>query len=46
MGGVIDTGLPLILFGGLSILGFIFEEHGTICSPTFKGIINCCRPKK
>lgn len=38
--------LPLAAYGIWMVLGFKFEEEGTITSQTFKGLINRFRPTK
>lgn len=41
-----EIGLPLIFYTVWMVTGFKFEETGTYCSPTFKGLIKFFRPTK
>lgn len=41
-----EIGLPLLFYTVWMVTGFKFEETGTYCSPTFKGLIKFFRPTK
>lgn len=41
-----EIGLPLLFYTVWMATGFKFEETGTYCSPTFKGLIKFFRPTK
>lgn len=41
----VEAGVKVTCLVGLSILGFIFEEHGCLRSPTFKNLQNTFKPK-
>lgn len=38
--------LPIVFYGIWMKRGFKFEETGVLTSPTFRGLINCFKPKK
>ena len=42
----IEVAVPALIFTGLTILGFNFEETGSLSSPTFKNVIKYMKPSK